>query len=158
MASLFKSLSLIQIATCLLTVFAVFCCLAEAHTSLASGYTEYTDEKVAYKIHADPKTWLEAKQVCAEEGGSLAFIDTRKKIRFLGSKKSQGVQLWVGISRTSPSTDWSRVDCDDTLYYLPWAPYEPSNSQNCVAIKGCSTGLSSQNCFDRKAFVCEKRV
>jgi hypothetical protein len=38
-----------------------------------------------YKIHSEPKTWHEARQICAHEGGYLAIINSEEESKVLQS-------------------------------------------------------------------------
>jgi len=38
-----------------------------------------------YKIHSELKTWHEARQICAQEGGHLAIINTEEESKVLQS-------------------------------------------------------------------------
>ena len=38
-----------------------------------------------YKIHSEPKTWHEARQICAEEGGHLAIINSEEESKLMNS-------------------------------------------------------------------------
>jgi hypothetical protein len=54
-----------------------------------------------YKIHSDLKTWLEARQTCAQEGGHLAIINSEEESEVLQSifapVAAQLKQVWVFI-------------------------------------------------------------
>ena len=38
-----------------------------------------------YKIHSEPKKWYEARQICAQEGGHLAIINSEEESKVLQS-------------------------------------------------------------------------
>jgi hypothetical protein len=38
-----------------------------------------------YKIHTEPKTWHEARQICKQEGGHLAIINSEEESKVLQS-------------------------------------------------------------------------
>ena len=38
-----------------------------------------------YKIHNEPKTWPEARKICAQEGGHLAIINSEEESKDLQS-------------------------------------------------------------------------
>jgi hypothetical protein len=38
-----------------------------------------------YKIHSERKTWYEARQICAQEGGHLAIINSEEEFKVLQS-------------------------------------------------------------------------
>jgi hypothetical protein len=56
-----------------------------------------------YKIHSEPKKWHEARQICAQEGGHLAIINSEEESKVLQSifapvaAKLKGVWAFVGF-------------------------------------------------------------
>jgi len=54
-----------------------------------------------YKIHSEPKTWHEARQICAKEGGHLAIINSEEESKVLQSifapVAAQLKKVWVFI-------------------------------------------------------------
>jgi hypothetical protein len=56
-----------------------------------------------YKIHSELKTWHEARQICAQEGGHLAIINSEEESKVLQSifapvaAKLKGVWVYVGF-------------------------------------------------------------
>ena len=54
-----------------------------------------------YKIHSEPKTWHEARQICAQEGGHLAIINSEEESKVLQSifapVAARLKTIWVSI-------------------------------------------------------------
>jgi hypothetical protein len=56
-----------------------------------------------YKIHSELQTWQEARQICAQEGGHLAIINSEEESEVLRSifapvaAKVKGVWAYIGF-------------------------------------------------------------
>jgi hypothetical protein len=56
-----------------------------------------------YKIHSEPKTWHEARQICVQEGGHLAIINSEEESKVLQSifapvaTELKGVWVFIGF-------------------------------------------------------------
>lgn len=84
------------------------------HTSssiaLPEGYSISYNYNVAYKIYEDQKTWEEARNQCARDGGHLAIAETPEKFEHIKGINHHKEWLYVGIHKPAGSYEWIRDD------------------------------------------------
>ncbi|XP_012262588.2 CD209 antigen-like protein A [Athalia rosae] len=125
-------------------------------SDLPSGFVEFPDVNVAYKVYTEKLSWDDAARKCNEVGGQLALIDTRRKISHIAGIKPNGAYVWVGIKRTEERAPWRKISDGSPMVDVPWAPGKPTaGSNNCLTVRGCNRGLSNERCTQRKVFACE---
>lgn len=144
------------------------------------GYTSFPDIEVAYKYFSYLLTWDSARKHCIAEGGSLAVIDSLKKIDYARSviKSGNGTGPWVGIHRLFNTVEWVSAKTGKThvflilllflllsfLFsglpstYVPWRAEENvlTSTNKCAALWGDKgIGIGSWDCDNRLSFMCE---
>ncbi|XP_046751791.1 CD209 antigen-like protein A [Diprion similis] len=124
----------------------------------STDYSPRMDNTIAYKVHTELRTWNEAAEVCRDEGGRLAIIDSYEKVGVIGKMKPFNAYVWVGVSRSDPDHPWIMAHDGSSMTNIPWAPTKPSGPFNCLTVRGCNRGLSNEDCNERKGFVCEKSL
>ena len=72
-------------------------------SDLPNPLYEYVKGLGYYKLHVDPKTWIEAKTVCEKEGAHLAIINSEEEAKLLTALRNRLPNLFG---------DWR----DDVLY------------------------------------------
>ena len=107
------------------------------------GY-QYTYNNSCYGYHEDMITWSDAKQKCRCEGGHLVYIGNQEEFDFLSPLVVfRGKKSWIGLSRKSPSSNWTWSD-DMSLEYEPgWKEGERSApaGKDCITMSGYHFGL-----------------
>lgn len=83
---------------------------APDQSALPEGYHTFPEDKAAYKIYLDWKTWDEARGKCKSDGGDLAITDTRDKIKHIQSIYTGFEDKFhVGIYKPSAFQEWKTV-------------------------------------------------
>ncbi|XP_053185960.1 macrophage mannose receptor 1-like [Scomber japonicus] len=124
-----------------------------------------------YNIITDRmNTWEEARKYCANIGGNLASIPTRRVQAFLITKMAEvgGKDLWIGLSslnndgffwtdgRPRRYTNWGYAKRRPGTFYQRW------NEEDCVAMTSNSNfGIGKwivKSCNTTNGFVCLKNL
>ncbi|XP_046748925.1 CD209 antigen-like protein E [Diprion similis] len=123
-------------------------------SNLPSGYINYPNLAIAFKVHRERRNWSSAKLVCKHEGGRLAVIDTHEKIGYIKLQKPKFSEVWVGLNRKD--VHWVAAENPESRHTrLPWETNGPDSFGNCAAVNVRGDGLCNKVCIWRKAFVCE---
>ncbi|CAH1247959.1 FIBCD1 [Branchiostoma lanceolatum] len=112
---------------------------------------------VCYKYFAEPKTYDDARQTCAADGGMLAMPKDNAINTFIAGL-GNGEKCWIGLTDADREGQWVFADgqtLESTGYYN-WAPDQPKNSneQDCAVLMSGSTWGDAGCNVDRK-FNCQ---
>ncbi|XP_035699941.1 uncharacterized protein LOC118432465 [Branchiostoma floridae] len=130
----------------------VTCCL--------SGYTLYGG--ACFKAYNQDKTFSQARQVCAADGGLLAMPKDRDVDNFLRSLKNAVNELsrfWFGLSDQNDEGEWVWEDgtphdiLTDWNNWQPWEPNDNEEGEDCVNYYG--SGWNDAPCSSVYKFICQ---
>ncbi|XP_066304375.1 uncharacterized protein [Branchiostoma lanceolatum] len=122
-----------------------------------SGYTAHAGS--CFKAYNQGKTYSQARQVCAADGGLLAMPKDKDADDFLRALKNAVDPIspfWFGLSNQNGGGGW--VWEDGTPYSTPadWRPGEPDNKgegEDCANHYG--TGWNDAPCSSAHNFICQ---
>ncbi|KAL5010902.1 hypothetical protein ScPMuIL_013207 [Solemya velum] len=94
-----------------------------------------------YHFCEKDSSYYNAKQTCADVGGSMVSIESHEENNMLWKKMKEGGNRWIGmrVDHTSvPPTVWWTKNPTAEVTYTNWNPGEPDNhrggGENCVQI------------------------
>ncbi|XP_078665818.1 uncharacterized protein LOC144908161 [Branchiostoma floridae x Branchiostoma belcheri] len=124
------------------------------------GYDHFTDNGVCYKSFAEEKTYDEAKQTCAEDGGMLAMPKDEATNTFIYGLGYGDVDRWIGLSDAASEDNWVFEDGQtlESTGYNNWDQGEPQGgeAENCVVLRSENpTTWNDLGCNDNKRFICQ---
>ncbi|XP_066300054.1 uncharacterized protein [Branchiostoma lanceolatum] len=114
--------------------------------------------RVCYKDFADQKTYDEARQLCAADGGLLAMPKdsaTNTFIYNLGGGRTR----WIGLNDRNNEGRFVFED-GQTLAstgYSSWSPGEPNDlgGEDCVEVHGSNPSWNDKACTNYRGFICQ---
>ncbi|XP_019633508.1 PREDICTED: uncharacterized protein LOC109476932 [Branchiostoma belcheri] len=122
-----------------------------------AGYSSLN--RVCYKDFPDPKTYDEAKQTCAADGGLLAMPKNSAANTYIHNLGGAGVR-WIGLTDTDREGRWVFAD-GQTLAssgYTNWNSGEPNDAgriEDCAELYGSTHGWNDAQCSLAKGFICQ---
>jgi len=127
-----------------------------------------------YKIHSELKTWHEARQICAQEGGHLAIINSEEESKVLQSifapVAAQLKKVWVFIGFHDLYNEGQYLTIFDeplssTGFYRWSQDFQPDNAGGNATHPGedCGSmhtngGLNDLLCTAQVPFICEQEL
>ncbi|XP_078665688.1 uncharacterized protein LOC144908052 [Branchiostoma floridae x Branchiostoma belcheri] len=134
------------------------CGIRLSTTGCPMGYTAHGDS--CFKAYNQVKTYSQARQVCAADGGLLAMPKDREVDDFLMDLKNAvdtNSPFWLGLNNQNGEGGWA---WEDGTPYSPaadwtgWQPGEPnSNGEGCVNHLGA--GWNDAPCSSASNFICQ---
>ncbi|XP_076643424.1 hemolymph lipopolysaccharide-binding protein-like isoform X6 [Halictus rubicundus] len=117
----------------------------------------------AHKLFQNEVTWNTAREICMQEGGQLAVINSAEKAAVFRSWASNETAhgVWIGIHDLFEQGKWVTVTGEPVaaMSYYPWAAGEPNNEfgvEHCAALwKKHSDGIFDVPCSAKYSFICE---
>ncbi|XP_078596756.1 C-type mannose receptor 2-like [Branchiostoma floridae x Branchiostoma japonicum] len=131
----------------------------------SKGYTPYVNEKIAFKVFAQLKTYEAAKQTCASDGGHLADLKTQALHNFVLSmiqNVDASRDYWIGLNDITVEGTWTWSDGTPISHcaFANWMPGEPNNAgtgQDCGRLwKDKGFKWDDYKCGYQKYFICQK--
>ncbi|XP_023724386.1 hemolymph lipopolysaccharide-binding protein isoform X3 [Cryptotermes secundus] len=126
-----------------------------------------------YKIHTEPKTWQEARQICEQEGAHLAVINSEEESKVLQSlfapvaAKLKVAWAFVGFHDLYNEGQYLTI-FDEPLNssgFYRWVVGQPDNwggndrspGEDCGSIH-TNGGLNDLTCTAKVPFICEQEL
>ncbi|XP_019632289.1 PREDICTED: uncharacterized protein LOC109475911 [Branchiostoma belcheri] len=120
-----------------------------------SGYTAHGGS--CFKAYNQEKTYSQARQVCAADGGLLAMPKDIDVDGFLMDLKNALDPFWFGLNNQNGEGEWAWEDgtpFSPTADWTGWQPGEPnSNGEGCVNHLGA--GWNDAPCSSAFNFICQ---
>ncbi|XP_055363525.1 uncharacterized protein LOC114852791 isoform X2 [Betta splendens] len=101
-----------------------------------------------YTFINQSKTWSDARLYCQNGLGDLGVSEDDLQLK--KAVYQQDYPAWIGLYRDGATWSWSAGLSE----YRNWAPNEPGNNGDCVAISSVSKTMTTQNCSARYPFIC----
>ncbi|KAI8490945.1 hypothetical protein Bbelb_313640 [Branchiostoma belcheri] len=120
-----------------------------------AGYVSFSG--VCYKDFADPKTYAEAKQTCAADGGLVAMPKDSAANTLINNL---GGGCWIGLTDTESEGQWVFED-GQTLAstgFANWNTGEPNNAntgEDCVEVYGPTHLWNDAPCSVTRRYICQ---
>ncbi|XP_078585297.1 uncharacterized protein LOC144867284 isoform X2 [Branchiostoma floridae x Branchiostoma japonicum] len=109
---------------------------------------------VCYKSFAEVKTWDDAKQTCASDGGMLAIPKDSATNTFLANL-AEGVNgRWFGMSRANGQWVFEDGQTLTSSDFSNWHPGEPGPG-NCVGYWLTESSWDAKGCSNVNGFICQ---
>ncbi|KAJ8725737.1 hypothetical protein PYW08_003920 [Mythimna loreyi] len=129
-------------------------------------YTYLEEVKSFYKIHATPRGWSDAKQVCALEAATFFYPENDEEARvvlsFWKENKPKIKQIWIGISDLLVEGVFKTVDGRPiSEVYTNWAFSEPNDhgrNEDCVHLNLDNGQINDFICGVHNYFICKKSL
>ena len=136
------------------TIAVIAASLKSIQAVCSSGYTNYGHS--CYKYFTETDTWLNARDICADEGGWLVSISDEKENDFVLSMIDSEDRVWIGLSdrNVEGKLQW---DHGEAITYSNWANGEPNNfggSEDCIELHGDGK-WNDGSCTASRSFLCE---
>ena len=118
-----------------------------------------------YKFVNSPKvSWSEAHSLCADLGGTLAYLDSWIEIYWLRGYRDTYSNLqnrhWIGGYRTGGKWVWQGKTSNRAITITDWYSGEPNggDTKECLEILGSAHNYrwNDAKCHIENSFICEK--
>ncbi|KAI8498803.1 hypothetical protein Bbelb_232560 [Branchiostoma belcheri] len=126
---------------------------------LISGYSAFNG--ICYKNFAEQKTYEEARQRCAEDGGLLAMPKDSAVNGFLGTLETG--YTWVGLNDIDSEGQWVFEDGQSLASsgYSNWNSGAPDSGdgtmeEDCVVFQATSHTWNDAGCGGTRQFLCQQ--
>ncbi|XP_035658319.1 uncharacterized protein LOC118403649 [Branchiostoma floridae] len=125
---------------------------------LPKGYVSFNGR--CYKDFPEQKTYNEARQACAEDGGLLAMPKESATNTFISGLRNGDQYRWLGLTDASSEGQWVFED-GQTLEpsdYSNWRPGEPNNvspGEDCVLLWDADAMWNDASCSATAGFICQ---
>uniref|UniRef100_A0A8C0IMB9 C-type lectin domain-containing protein n=1 Tax=Chelonoidis abingdonii TaxID=106734 RepID=A0A8C0IMB9_CHEAB len=143
--------SLMQASPIILLLTEVIC------TKCPPGWQHF--EKKCYFFSTSPKSWLDAKQFCTNEGSHLVIVNTKQEQTFLSNQIIEPDVYWLGLSDSAKEGEWRWVD-GSPLSLRFWGPGEPNNvgyqGEDCASLR-FNGKWNNATCSLTEHWICERQ-
>nr|XP_032639310.1 low affinity immunoglobulin epsilon Fc receptor-like [Chelonoidis abingdonii] len=116
-------------------------------------------EKKCYFFSTSPKSWLDAKQFCINEGSHLVIVNTKQEQIFLSNHITEPNVYWLGLSDSAKEGEWRWVD-GSPLSVRFWGPGEPNNmghqGEDCASLR-FNGKWNDATCSLTEHWICERQ-
>jgi hypothetical protein len=134
-------------------------CSGTADDVAACPCPEQTIEGARFALCDRAVSWTRAAEICAGQGGSLAYLDSRDQSRALGraALATRNVDWWIGLNDREHEgrRSWQGGAKTELRYWASGEPDDYACAENCVAIKEDSEGRWHDTpCETPQPFVC----
>lgn len=128
-----------------------------------------------YKLHSERKNWHAAREICAQEGGHLAIINSEKESKVLRdifapvADKMKNDWAFIGFHDLYNEGQYLTIfdePLKSTGFYRWWASNQPDNfrgfdgalpGENCGSMH-TNGGLNDLHCHFTQTFICEQEL
>ncbi|XP_078573406.1 uncharacterized protein LOC144860153 [Branchiostoma floridae x Branchiostoma japonicum] len=122
-----------------------------------SGYVSFNGG--CYKDFPEQKTYNQARQRCAEDGGQLAMPKDSATNTFISDLRNEDGFRWLGLTDVSSEGQWVFEDGKTlgSTGYSNWRPGEPNNvasAEDCVVF-GTHARWNDLRCDESVGFICQ---
>ncbi|XP_078592871.1 C-type mannose receptor 2-like [Branchiostoma floridae x Branchiostoma japonicum] len=131
-------------------------------TGCPSGYRMY--EEICYKAFDENQNFLEASEICVDEGGTLAMPKDPSTDAFLVVLKNyvdSNRLFWFGLVDQHQQGDWEWIDGTPVGSYSAWdrgiANYQRQDGgeEYCAEYSSTGSGWNVERCSEDRAFICQ---
>ncbi|XP_043249694.1 hemolymph lipopolysaccharide-binding protein-like [Colletes gigas] len=121
----------------------------------------------AYKLNTRLVWWNNAREICRDEGGHLAMINSlAEESALLNMMRSEDVDaVWLGVHDLFGEGVWVTLDGEslDTVGYNKWTTHWPDQPDNYGGYQNCGVlvkygGMDDTVCTQRTPFICEIEI
>ncbi|XP_066271187.1 aggrecan core protein-like [Branchiostoma lanceolatum] len=114
---------------------------------------------VCYKDFDEPKTYSDARQRCAEDGGLVAMPKDNATNAFISDLRIRDGYRWIGLTDAISEGQWVFEDGQSwqSSGYSNWHPGEPNNinqGEDCVVF-GLHAMWNDLSCDAHAGFICQ---
>ncbi|XP_061179353.1 macrophage mannose receptor 1-like [Saccostrea echinata] len=126
------------------------------------NWEEDPNSNNCYQFFDKQLDWMDAREVCRNNGGDLASIESRVEQAYIAGKinNMNSIALWIGINDRATENKFIWVD-GSPVAYLHWANGEPNNYRNrnedCGNIYTSTSYWNDSPCSGRNGFICKKQ-
>ncbi|XP_066270068.1 uncharacterized protein [Branchiostoma lanceolatum] len=129
-----------------------------AQVCIIADYVSFNG--VCYKDFAELKTYDEARQTCAADGGLLAMPKDNVTNTFIHNLGPPAARRWIGLTDADNETQWEFEDGQTLVSsgYNNWQPNEPNDGngrEDCAEVLGSGHVWNDEWCSKRKGFICQ---
>eukprot|EP00058_Branchiostoma_floridae_P024942 XP_002610432.1 hypothetical protein BRAFLDRAFT_85571 [Branchiostoma floridae] len=123
-----------------------------------AGYVSFNG--VCYKDFAERKTYCDARQTCAADGGLLAMPKDKATNAFIHDLGGATDQRWIGLTDADSDGKWAFADGQtlEASGYNNWEPGEPNNlsgGEDCAEVGTKVHFWNDERCSRTKGFICQ---
>ncbi|XP_078670313.1 C-type lectin-like [Branchiostoma floridae x Branchiostoma belcheri] len=123
-----------------------------------AGYVSYNG--VCYKDFAELKTYDEARQTCAADGGLLAMPKDDATNTFIHNLGGGAAIRWIGLTDLGNEGQFVYEDGQSLASsgYSNWHPGEPNDAhqgEHCVMMFDTTHGWNDATCSLARGFICQ---
>ncbi|XP_070317124.1 polycystin-1 isoform X1 [Odocoileus virginianus] len=114
-----------------------------------------------YRLQAEKASWAQAQEQCrAWAGAALAMVDSPAVQRFLVSRVTRNLDVWIGFSSVEgaaagPAPQGGAFSLESCQNWLPGEPH-PATAERCVRL-GPAGQCNTDLCSAPHSYVCELR-
>ncbi|NXG45665.1 CL17A protein, partial [Psilopogon haemacephalus] len=125
-------------------------------TRCPPGWLQFA--RTCYYFSTTTKSWLQAKDSCAELNAHLVIVDSEQENKFLANQIMENRVFWLGLADMHREGHWQWLG-DASLALSFWNRGEPNNAghkgEDCATI--FSSGFwNDVSCANSEAWICER--
>ncbi|XP_055995966.1 macrophage mannose receptor 1-like isoform X2 [Ostrea edulis] len=125
------------------------------------NWEEDPNSNNCYQFFDKQLDWMDAREICQNNGGDLASIESREEQFYVSGKihNMNSVALWIGINDRAGEGRFSWTD-NSPVAYLHWGNGEPNDyrhREDCAAIFTTTSNWNDYPCSNRNGFICKKQ-
>ncbi|XP_078603049.1 uncharacterized protein LOC144877051 isoform X2 [Branchiostoma floridae x Branchiostoma japonicum] len=130
----------------------------EAPVCPIPDYVHYNGD--CYKSFAEEKTYTEAGQACAADGGILAMPKDSETNAFLASLPPVVAGRWFGLTDADGDGQWEFADGQPLTNFSSWRAGEPAPDDEtglggCAGLYATASTWNERDCSKLRGFICQ---
>ncbi|KAM9610968.1 C-type lectin domain family 17, member A-like isoform 3-T3 [Morphnus guianensis] len=114
-------------------------------------------EKSCYSFSTETMSWLDAKEICADQGAHLVIINSEQEQKFLKDNINSSSTYWLGVTDQLEEGTWVWTNGEHTSisYWNTWTENKDKDQKDCGSI-GPGGIWNDDRCSHTNHWICEK--
>ncbi|XP_032845156.2 CD209 antigen-like protein A isoform X2 [Tyto alba] len=114
-------------------------------------------EKSCYSFSTEKMSWLDAKEICADQGAHLVVINSELEQAFLKDSINSSSTYWMGVTDQLEEGTWLWTNGERTSisYWNTWKENKDKDQKDCGSI-GPDGIWNDDRCSHFNHWICEK--
>ncbi|XP_049667141.1 C-type lectin domain family 17, member A-like isoform X3 [Accipiter gentilis] len=114
-------------------------------------------EKSCYSFSTERMSWLDAKEICADQGAHLVIINSEQEQKFLKDNINSSSTYWLGVTDQLEEGTWVWTNGEHTSisYWNTWSENKDKDQKDCGSI-GPGGIWNDDRCSHTNHWICEK--
>ncbi|XP_074666730.1 C-type lectin domain family 17, member A-like isoform X1 [Strix aluco] len=114
-------------------------------------------EKSCYSFSTETMSWLDAKEICADQGAHLVIVNSEMEQNFLKDNMNSSSTYWLGVTDQLEEGTWVWTNGERTSisYWNTWKENKDKDQKDCGSI-GPDGIWNDDRCSHFHHWICEK--